>query len=398
MTTMNTPRKSDIIYKHLGANEQAIIDKVKIPWMRRLAIHAVAQKMKLQFTGWLQYLIPVPATLTLFLVAGFVYLIGFHSTASVIVWLPLLLSAIILFDLITCRFRIRLPEPLLKPLTDDDVFTIMRERRSCRSYQVRKLTTADSQALAKSIRAHLNEPQLGDAPIRLEWVEAPITVWPVVNACHFLVAIAPAEYNRTSILDIGRTLQKIVIDATRMGLGTCWIGPGADHDSVKSHLGERFDEDKDAIICLCAVGYRSRYTSLFIRIFNAQFHKRLPLSELFFKDAEMTRSLDTTIEPWSNYERCFESCQWAPSSYNGQTTRCVVKKTDQSFQFDFHTITSSRYYAAVAIGIWCGNWEVGCEALGIKGSFSQSAQLNSEGSKSDNGLPHYDISWVSKRL
>lgn len=398
MTTVDTPRKSGIIYKHLEANEQVIIDKVKIPWLRRLAIHAVALKMKLQFTGWLQYLIPVPATFTLFLFAGFAYLIGFHSTATWLVCIPLLLSAIILFDVITCRFRIRLPERLPKPLTDDDVFTIMRERRSCRSYQVRKLTTADSHALAQSVSGHLNEPQLGDAPIRLEWVEAPITVWPVVNACHFLVAIAPAEYNRTAILDIGRTLQKIVIDATRMGLGTCWIGPGADHASVKLHLGDRFNEDRDAIICLCAIGYRSWYTPLFIRIFNAQFHKRLPLSELFFEDAEMTQPLDTTIEPWANYEHCFESCQWAPSSYNGQTTRCVVKKTDKYVQFDFHTITTSRYYAAVAIGIWCGNWEAGCNALGIEGSFSQFTQLKSEGSKSDNVLPHYDISWVSKHL
>jgi nitroreductase len=352
----------------------------------------------LQFTGWLQYLIPIPATLVLFLFVGFVYLVGFHSTATWLVCLPLLLSAIILFDVITCRFRIRLPERLPKPLTADDVFTIMRERRSCRSYQVRKLTTADSEALAQSVSAHLNEPQLGETPIRLEWVEAPITVWPVVNARHFLVAIAPTEYNRTAILDIGRTLQKIVIDATRMGLGTCWIGPGADHASVKSHLGGRFNKDKEAIICLCAVGYRSWYTPLFIRIFNAQFHKRLPLSELFFEDAEMMQPLDTTIEPMTNYERCFEGCQWAPSSYNGQTTRCVVKNTDKCLQFDFHTITSSRYYAVVAIGIWCGNWEVGCEALGIEGSFFQSAPLKVESSISDHVLPHYDISWRSKHL
>jgi nitroreductase len=396
MTTLTTSRKSDVIYKDLGVNEQAVIDKVKITWLRRLVIHAFAQKMKLQFTGWLQYLIPVPATFALFLLVGFVYLIGFYSAATWLVWLPLLLSGIILFDVITGRFRIRLPEPLPKPPVDDSVFTIMRERRSCRSYQVRKLTPADSQALAQSVSEHLSEPRLGNAPIRLEWVEARITVWPVVNASHFLVAIAPADYNRVAILDIGRTLQKIVIDATRLGLGTCWIGPGADHASVKSHLGDRFNEDKDAIICLCAVGYQSWYTPLFIRIFNAQFHKRLPLSELFFEDVEMTQPIDTTVAPWSSYERCFESCQWAPSSYNGQTTRCVVTEADKRFQFDFHAITSSRYYAVVAIGIWCGNWEAGCDTLGIEGNFLLSAQPSSEGSNSDNGLLHHDISWVSK--
>lgn len=395
MTTANTPNKSDIIYKNLGANEKAIIDKVGVPWLRRLVIHFIAIKMKLQFTGWLQYLMLVPATLALFLLIGLVYLVGLNAIASVLVWLPLLLSAIILFDIITCKYHISFPEALPKFRTNDDVFALMRDRRSCRSYQTRKLTTDHAQALEQSVSLHMNEPRFGDVPIRLEWVEAPVTVWPVVNAHQFLVAIAPAEYNRTAIFDIGRTLQKIVIDITRMGLGSCWIGPGADHVSVKAHLGERFNEDKDAIICLCAVGYRSWYTPLFIRIFNAQTHKRLPISKLFFADKEMTQPLETTLQTWSNYAPCFESCQMAPSSYNGQTTRCVANKTASSVQFDFYPVTSSRYYAAVAVGIWCGNWEMGCDALGMKGSFVQPIQQQLEGSKTDI-VPHYDISWVSE--
>ena len=30
--------------------------------------------------------------------------------------------------------------------------------------------------------------------------------------------------------------------ATRMGVATCWIGPGADHKSVVAKMGNRFDE------------------------------------------------------------------------------------------------------------------------------------------------------------
>jgi hypothetical protein len=226
-------------------------------------------------------------------------------------------------------------------------------------------------------------------------VKAPITVWPVVNARQFLVAIAPAKYNRKAILDIGRALQKIVIDATRIGLGTCWIGPGADHRSVKAHLGERFDDKQDAIICLCAVGYKSWYTPLFIRVFNAQLHKRMPLSGLFFTDDAMTQPLPTDNAPWGAYGRSFESCQWAPSSYNGQTTRCVAKQTDNGHRFDFYAATSSRYYAAVATGIWCGNWEMGCRALGIDGQFQQLTADEHGLTAEDDTPPHHDISWFS---
>lgn len=33
--------------------------------------------------------------------------------------------------------------------------------------------------------------------------------------------------------------------ATRMGLATCWIGPGADQSSVQQKLGPRFNEEMD---------------------------------------------------------------------------------------------------------------------------------------------------------
>ena len=395
MTPAANSHKSDVIYANLGSNERAIVDNIHAPFVRRLVIRLVAIKLRLQFTGWLQYLIPLPITLVLFLLTGLAYLGGLQTVASVLIWLPLALSAIILFDIITCRFRIRLPEPLPKARTGDDVFMLMRTRRSCRSYQTRALTVEHEQALQASVAARLNEPRLGHAPIRLELVKAPITVWPVVNARQFLVAIAPAKYNRKAILDIGRTLQKIVIDATRMGLGTCWIGPGADQRSVKAHLGERFDDKQDAIICLCAVGYKSWYTPLFIRVFNAQFHKRMPLSGLFFADDAMTQPLPTDNAPWVAYRRSFESCQWAPSSYNGQTTRCVAKQTDNGHRFDFYAATSSRYYAAVATGIWCGNWEMGCRALGIDGQFQQLTADEHGLTAEDDTPPHHDISWFS---
>ncbi|WP_444908577.1 nitroreductase family protein [Microbulbifer sp. TRSA005] len=396
-TTART-RKSKVIYASFGPNERAMVDKVHPLWLRRLFIRLLGIKLQLQFTGWLQYLMPVPITLSLFLLVGLIYLVGLTGLANILIWLPLILTAIILFDIVTCRFCIRLPEPLPKARSREDIFALIRDRRSCRAYQTRPLIPIHEQALKARIAIHLQQPRLGNAPIRLEWVKAPITVWPVVNARYFLVAIAPAEYNRTAILDIGRTLQKIVLDATRMGLGTCWIGPGADHRSVKTHLRERFDKKKDSIICLCAVGYESWYAPLFIRFFNNQFHKRLPLSDLFFVDNAMKEALKIDKSPWEAFNRCFESCQWAPSSYNGQTTRCIAHKKGSQVRLDFYATTSSRYYAAVATGIWCANWEVGCEALGIQGEFLRLPPQERKNLPDDVLPPHYDISWLSTPL
>jgi len=390
----NTSQKNDDFMHGLSANERAILEHIPILPLRRLAANLVRLKMRLQFTGWLQYMLPLPFMLVLFLIAGIALLLGGKQVANGFALLGALLLLVFIFDLITVKFRLRFPEGLPKRNDGLDLFDLMRARRSCRSFQVRKLTSADHAELMETVRRHSEAPMLGTSPVRFEYIAAPLTVWPTVNGSEFLVAIVPKEYDRTAVIDVGRSLQKVVMDATRMGLGTCWIGPGADHDSITRDLGERFDPEKDHIICVCAVGYKSKYIPLFIRIFNAQFKRRVPLSELFFADADFDKPLELDASPFKRFGRTFEICQWAPSSYNGQTTRGVaVMKQGGLERFDFYQTTESRYYAPVAAGIWCANWELGCEALGIRGhAVVLSAQ--ERGADDEKTLFQYDLSWV----
>jgi nitroreductase len=398
----NAP-KSDDFMQGLGANERAILERIPILFLRKLATDMVGVKMRLQFTGWLQYMLPVPFMLLLFLIAGIAHLLGSTHVANIFAFAGLLLLVVFTFDLINMKFRLRFPERLPKRKNDLDLFDLMRARRSCRSFQTRKLTSADYKVLMESVQRHGAESKIGTSPVRFEYISAPLTVWPTVNASEFFVAIAPKGYDRLAVIDVGRSLQKIVMDATRMGLGTCWIGPGADHASIMRDLGDRFDPEKDHIICVCAVGYKSRYIPLFIRIFNAQFYRRLPLSELFFADAGLEQPLVLDAPPFNRFGRNYEICGWAPSSYNGQTTRGVavtaqngagIADTPHLERFDFYAVTESRYYAPVAVGIWCANWELGCEALGIRGHFAVLSDEERGIQDKKDQLPKYDISWV----
>jgi hypothetical protein len=134
----------------------------------------------------------------------------------------------------------------------------MRARRSCRSFQSRDLTPADRAELIECIALSRPSCLLGSRPIRLEYVATPLKVWPVVGCRAFIVAIAPREYDRLATIDVGRCLQKVVLHATKMGLGTCWIGPGTNQDDAARNLGDRFDPREDHIVGVCAVGYESR--------------------------------------------------------------------------------------------------------------------------------------------
>jgi nitroreductase len=398
------PGKIAPSHQNLTPNEKAIIDSIHIPILRNLFTSIWQAKLRLQFTGWLQYVPPLVGTLVIFLIAGIAGLLGGTRVANGFALVGYLLLAVEIFDLITVKFRLRPHERLPKRKDDLGLFDLMRARHSCRSFQPRKLTSADRNELTESVRRHSAETRLGKSPVRFEYVTEHLTVWPTVNASEFLVAIAPFEYDRLAVMDVGRSLQKIVMDATRMGLGTCWIGPGADHKSIMQHLGDRFDPEKDHIICVCAVGYRSWFIPMFIRAFNAQVSsRRLPLSSLFFADSQMKEPLNLDVSPFNRFERIYEICQWAPSSYNGQTTRCVaVMKPNGTNaadapcleRFDFYSTTESRYYAPVAAGIWCANWELGCEALGIYGHFAVLPADERGIQEKKDQLPRYDISWV----
>ena len=388
--------KNDNFMHGLSANERALLERIPIIPLRKLAAGMVRAKMRVQFTGWLQYMLPLIFILLFFLLAGIAYLFKISFLVSIFSTLGYLLIIIALVDLVTVKFKIRLPERLPERNDDLDLFDLMRARHSCRSFQTRKLTEADHAELMDSVYAQLEEPKIGKSPVRFEYISAPLTVWPTVNASEFLVAIAPKEYDRLAVIDVGRSLQKIVMGATRMGLGTCWIGPGADHASITQKLGDKFDSEKDQIICVCAVGYKSNYIPLFLRIFNARMStSRLPLSELFFADAGFAAPLDVDAAPFNRFDRAYEICQWAPSSFNGQTTRCVaaLDESRELKSFEFFTTTASQYYAPVALGIWCANWEMGCDTLGIQGGFDVRSPETRQ-----SPLPRYDLSWVPDEI
>ncbi len=350
-------------------------------------------KARLQWTGWLQYTPNLVAATLVLLLAGIAALIGIAPkfTAWPLLIISLLLYGNALFDVATVRFGWHPAEKLPVARDGMDAFDLARARKSCRSFQKRKLSDAHRDRLiALAERAAQPEACIGNAPIRFEYLNAPLTVWPTVGAREFLVAIAPREYHELAVVDIGRSLQKVVLEATRMDVATCWIGPGADPSSIAENLGPRFDATRDHVICVCAIGYKSRYIPLSVRFMTRSMSDRKAMSELFFADTGFSKPLDPAVAPYAEFGRSYEICQWSPSSYNGQTSRAVaLVEHGEVSRVDFCAATKSRYYAMVALGIWIANWEWGCEALGIDGKVEV---LSTEGENRPE-LPRYVASW-----
>ena len=355
-------------------------------------------KLRLQHTGWLPYTLTAVAGTLFLLISALGALIG-----TALFWPPFcvgaLFCAINAFDVITVKFGLRTADPKPHRRDDLDDFELMRQRRACRSFQLRGLTDPDREELLRSVREHVQcDPRIGTGPIRLEHVVAPkLATWPTVGAREFLVALAPHEYDRVSIIDVGRALQKVVLDATRMGVATCCIGPGTDQTDIQNLLGDRFVPERDHVVCICALGYRSRFTPLASRVVTRVQTGRRPLDELFFADSRLDEPLPVDRDPFSLFGPCYEGARWSPSAFNGQTTRCaaVADESGKAVErFDFYTTTASRYYAPVALGIWCGSWEAGCRSLGIPGHF-QILTPEERGAQPTPDPPRYHVSWIA---
>jgi len=351
-------------------------------------------KLRLQWTGWLQFIPNLAASVLMLLLAAIGVLIPVWPW--VFVGLPSFLAAMLflnlMFDIATVRFGLHPEEALPIPREDLDDLDLIRARVSCRSFQKRDLTAAHKTQILDLVQA-VSRPEncVGTHPIRLEYLAAPLTVWPVVGGTEFLVAIAERTYHEDAVLDIGRSLQQVVLQATRMGLATCWIGPGADPSSIAQHLGPRFDPMRDHVICVCAIGYASRYKPLSLRLMQRSQRWRKPIADLFYADTNCTDPIDINAEPYAAFDRCLEGCQWSPSSYNSQTTRAVVNVEGAKLtRVDFCAATKSRYYAVVALGIWIANWEFGCRALGIDGHVVKVSVADEHRPE----LPRYVLSWI----
>ncbi|MEC7762479.1 MAG: nitroreductase family protein [Pseudomonadota bacterium] len=343
-------------------------DDLALPGTGAAPVRAlVGVKERLQFTGWLQYLLPVVIGLGLMALGG----LGALIRPSLWWLMPGgVLVARGLADIVILKLRlIPLPRRGLRPVTGDG-FAVMRARRACRSFEPRRMDEADEAFVRDRVEVHTgtgNPAALTGMPIRAEFVDAPLTVWPVVGAQQFLAVLGPAEYDRLAVIEAGRALQEVVLDLTARGIATCWIGPGAERQSVVTALGPRFDAHRDHVLCVIAIGYASHWMPLMARMMRLAMHRRKPFADLVFAGAPgVPARLDRG--PLKPFAKVFAACRAAPSSYNSQTTRAVVEVDGKSLkQVSFCTTEGSRYYAPLALGIWCANWARGVEALGAPG-------------------------------
>lgn len=189
----------------------------------------------------------------------------------------------------------------------------------------------------------------------------------IKGAQDFIVgAVEKSQYSREHY---GYLMETIILVATDMGLGTCWLGGFFNRSFFSAKISSTSDE---IIPAITPIGYPAQKTvrEKLIRSF-AKADKRMPWDQLFF---EGNLNVSITENKTGEYSKLLEMVQIGPSAGNKQPWR-IIKVHDKNI-FHFYTINpkDGRFlqyskFRPLDIGIAVNHFDLTANELGIKGSW-----------------------------
>ena len=224
------------------------------------------------------------------------------------------------------------PAHLALQFSFSDMLTAIHRRFSVRSYADRSVEPA---LLARLTDFARNADHVTDVPPRVALISGTDAVKRVLtfmvgsyglvqNAPLLLAGILPRESERAR-LDLGYVLEQVVLEATRLRLGTCWVTGTYDAESAE----EAVETDPGEVVAaVCALGYPAEeglgrlHTQLIRRLAGG--HRRKPLSEIVFWErwgqSWAPDAADPALVTVLNHARL------APSAHNAQPWRFIVRE------------------------------------------------------------------------
>ena len=171
------------------------------------------------------------------------------------------------------------------------------------------------------------------------------------------------------LTDAGFRFEQMILEATRRGLGTCWVGSLFKEASLRSCLGL---DDSWRVLVLTPIGHSAEPTFLSQALRSlSRSSTRRPIKEIFFWQRHGA-SLPFHVSTDDRIASIMEATRWAPSWMNKQPwnfiltgRECLVYKTrlhDREGK-DYHVLDCGiamlhLHLAAKALGFH-GQWELG---------------------------------------
>ena len=211
-----------------------------------------------------------------------------------------------------------------------------------------------------------------------------------IRGASLYIAGAVKERER-SFTDLGYCFEKVILGATSLGLGTCWLGGTFKRANFARKISASADE-----VCpvISPIGYAHDKRTLQDRVLRRMVgsDKRKPWSSLFF-EGDMYTPLHS--EKAGKYGFALECVRLGPSASNNQPWRIVKENQRDNYHlFLKRTKSYDRFVAIdlqlVDMGIAMCHFEVAAIESGLEGSWEVIEHMI------DPGTAEYIASWKSK--
>ncbi|ACL20617.1 nitroreductase [Desulfitobacterium hafniense DCB-2] len=274
----------------------------------------------------------------------------------------------------------------------------MKKRISVRTYKEEFLHPELKEKLNLAFKD--NQGPFGGA-VRFEFVERELaqkegniklgTYGIIKGASSYVVAAIPE--GKRDLEDFGYVLEKLILYATSLGLGTCWLGGTYTKNEFSKAIGLQAGE---IMPCITPIGYPHQKRSLLESAMRlaAGSKNRKPWQELFFNQA-LGRPL--TEAEADNYATPLEMVRLAPSASNKQPWRIIMAQGRAHFY-----LQRTKDYGKglgfdiqrVDMGIAMCHFELAAKELGLPGQWQI---IESKADAAESTIPpgtHYIVSWV----
>lgn len=292
-------------------------------------------------------------------------------------------------------------DPAAETRFSKPVSEIIRQRYSCRTYQ--------AEPIEETIRLLLDETAQS------------VKVGPLGTRCRFELTAASEEDPQAlrllgtygfikgatgyivgavkegahNLEDFGYLLEIIVLSATDLGLGTCWLGGTFTKSSFARRISAKSDELVPGVISLGYIAKKPRRIETFLKR-NRNTDRRLPWEELFFED-NFGRPM--SVESSGNFCSALEMVRLAPSASNRQPWRVVkrggnwhfyLRRTPGYRESPLVRLTTVADLQRIDMGIAMSHFELTIRELGLSGGWHVSDP------KLDLPEDHieYSVSWI----
>lgn len=219
---------------------------------------------------------------------------------------------------------------------DFSVKDAVTKRYSVRTFDKKPV----EQEIKKKIFSYADSLQNPLGPkIKIQFIEKETTsngeklgTYGVIKGANLYVGVTIPD-EKYALEALGYDFEQLVLYATSLGLGTCWLGGTFNRSAFASAMEIKEDE---IFPILSPLGYPAQKKSITEQIMRKSIKAdgRLPWKELFFKDNFET---SLSVEEAGDYRFPLEMLRLAPSAVNKQPWRVVVDKKGFHF-FEKHSL------------------------------------------------------------